>query len=138
MNNQLLLNSATKHSTRFPSDPPADSNALANFARMRTPTKSTWPKIATQRNTSGTSCTISPEPSRSSGFVQSLEDLVVPITRITEQIPHFERLSEEFGIRISCYRHAGDGNLNATFVKAEAMSPESWEMACCESSTQSR
>jgi len=65
--------------------------------------------------------------------VQSLEDIVVPISRIPEIIPELERLGDKYGVKIPCYGHAGDGNLHATLVKDPAMSMEDWkrnEVAC--------
>jgi len=58
--------------------------------------------------------------------IQSVEDLVVPIARIPEMIPHFERLGKTYGMTIPSYGHAGDGNLHATLVKDPAMSLETW------------
>lgn len=65
--------------------------------------------------------------------IQSLEDIVVPISRIPELIPELERLSVKYGMQIPCYGHAGDGNLHATLVKDPGMDTETWkinEKAC--------
>jgi len=65
--------------------------------------------------------------------VQSLEDIVVPISRIPAIIPELERLGKKYGMQIPCYGHAGDGNLHATLVKDPNMSMEDWkknEKAC--------
>jgi len=65
--------------------------------------------------------------------VQSLEDIVVPPSRIPEIIPELEMLSAKYGMKIPCYGHAGDGNLHATLVKEPAMPMEAWhttEVAC--------
>jgi glycolate oxidase len=59
--------------------------------------------------------------------VQSLEDIVVPISRIPEIIPKLEELGKRYGVQIPCYGHAGDGNLHATLVKAPTMSGEAWK-----------
>ena len=59
--------------------------------------------------------------------IQSLEDIVVPTSRIPELIPELERISSEYGMRIPCYGHAGDGNLHATLVKDAAMDMETWQ-----------
>lgn len=59
--------------------------------------------------------------------IQSLEDIVVPISRIPEIIPKLEALSETYHVRIPCYGHAGDGNLHATLVKDPDMSMEAWK-----------
>ncbi|GHS86831.1 FAD-binding protein [Synergistales bacterium] len=67
--------------------------------------------------------------------IQSLEDIVVPISRIPEMIPELERMGEKYGIKIPCYGHAGDGNLHATLVKDPEMSMEQWkknEVECLE------
>jgi glycolate oxidase len=61
--------------------------------------------------------------------VQSLEDIVVPTSRIPEIIPELEALSVQHGITIPCYGHAGDGNLHATLVKDPAMALEAWHTA---------
>ena len=59
--------------------------------------------------------------------VQSLEDIVVPTSRIPELIPELERMSRKFGIAIPCYGHAGDGNLHATLVKDPEMEYGVWQ-----------
>ena len=58
--------------------------------------------------------------------IQSLEDIVVPISRIPEIIPELEKLSDKYHIKIPCYGHAGDGNLHATLVKDPDMGMEEW------------
>jgi glycolate oxidase len=65
--------------------------------------------------------------------IQSLEDIVVPIASIPDVIPELERLSAEYGMKIPCYGHAGDGNLHATLVKDPDMDMKTWhknEAAC--------
>jgi glycolate oxidase len=65
--------------------------------------------------------------------IQSLEDIVVPISRIPEIIPELEELGRRFGMSIPCYGHAGDGNLHATLVKEPSMAMDAWkrnETAC--------
>ena len=65
--------------------------------------------------------------------VQSLEDIVVPISRIPLIIPELERLGKKYRMQIPCYGHAGDGNLHATLVKDPEMGMEEWkknEWAC--------
>ncbi|MDR2246401.1 MAG: FAD-binding protein [Treponema sp.] len=59
--------------------------------------------------------------------IQSLEDIVVPSSRIPEMIPELERLGKKYQVRIPCYGHAGDGNLHATLVKDPAMPLEVWK-----------
>ncbi|MDR3343549.1 MAG: FAD-binding protein [Treponema sp.] len=66
---------------------------------------------------------------------QSLEDIVVPISRIPEIIPELERLGKKYNLQIPCYGHAGDGNLHATLVKNPDMSMDEWkknEVLCLE------
>ncbi|MDR3173207.1 MAG: FAD-binding protein [Treponema sp.] len=58
---------------------------------------------------------------------QSLEDIVVPCSRIPEVIPELERLGKKYRLQIPCYGHAGDGNLHATLVKDPDMPMELWE-----------
>ncbi len=58
--------------------------------------------------------------------VQSLEDIVVPISAIPDIIPELERISGKYGIQIPCYGHAGDGNLHATLVKNPDHTMEEW------------
>jgi len=65
--------------------------------------------------------------------VQSLEDIVVPISRIPAVIPELEKLGKKYNLAIPCYGHAGDGNLHATLVKDPVMPMEEWhknEAAC--------
>jgi glycolate oxidase len=65
--------------------------------------------------------------------VQSLEDIVVPTSRIPAIIPELERLGTQYSMQIPCYGHAGDGNLHATLVKDPSMSMDDWkknEIAC--------
>jgi glycolate oxidase len=65
--------------------------------------------------------------------IQSLEDIVVPTSRIPAIIPELERLGKKFNMQIPCYGHAGDGNLHATLVKDPNMGMDDWkknEIAC--------
>ncbi|MDR1379480.1 MAG: FAD-binding protein [Synergistaceae bacterium] len=59
--------------------------------------------------------------------IQSLEDIVVPISRIPEMIPELERMGKKYNVQIPCYGHAGDGNLHATLVKDPEMPMETWK-----------
>ena len=59
--------------------------------------------------------------------VQSLEDIVVPVSSIPLIIPELERLGEKYKMQIPCYGHAGDGNLHATLVKDPEMSMDEWK-----------
>ncbi len=58
--------------------------------------------------------------------VQSLEDIVVPMGQIPDLIPELDHISEEYGVLIPCYGHAGDGNLHATIVKPPEMCMREW------------
>ena len=58
---------------------------------------------------------------------QSLEDIVVPCSRIPEMIPELERLGKKYRLQIPCYGHAGDGNLHATLVKDPDMPLDLWK-----------
>jgi glycolate oxidase len=58
--------------------------------------------------------------------VQSLEDIVVPMTQIPDLIPALEALSKKYDVLIPCYGHAGDGNLHATVVKKPETSMDEW------------
>ena len=44
------------------------------------------------------------------------EDVVVPRTRLGELVARCRNLSEEHGVRMPCYGHAGDGNLHVNFL----------------------
>lgn len=57
---------------------------------------------------------------------QSLEDIVVPISRIPDFIPLKEVISNKYDIPIPTYGHAGDGNLHATLVKNPKTTIEEW------------
>lgn len=58
---------------------------------------------------------------------QSLEDIVVPISKIPLLLPRLDVLSKKYGVLIPCYGHAGDGNLHATIVRKEQLSIEDWQ-----------
>lgn len=57
---------------------------------------------------------------------QSLEDIVVPISRIPDMVERLGELSAKWDCPIPCYGHAGDGNLHATPVMNPAWSDEQW------------
>lgn len=59
--------------------------------------------------------------------VQSLEDIVVPVSNIPKLIPELERISKKYGVLIPCYGHAGDGNLHATIIKKPEDTMEQWK-----------
>jgi glycolate oxidase len=62
--------------------------------------------------------TLSPE--------QSLEDVVVPPGAIADLVAAFEGLAEQYGVKIPCFGHAGDGNLHARIVRPEGIAPGEW------------
>jgi glycolate oxidase len=57
---------------------------------------------------------------------QSLEDIVVPISRIPEMVAGLEEISQRYDVQIPCYGHAGDGNLHATPVMNPQWTLEQW------------
>jgi glycolate oxidase len=57
---------------------------------------------------------------------QSLEDIVVPIAAIPAFMEGLAAISEDAGVEIPCYGHAGDGNLHATVVKPAAWDESRW------------
>jgi glycolate oxidase len=59
--------------------------------------------------------------------VQSLEDIVVPLAQIPALMPELDRLSQEYGVLIPCYGHAGDGNLHATPIKRPETPLDEWQ-----------
>jgi glycolate oxidase len=59
--------------------------------------------------------------------VQSLEDIVVPLTLILSLVRELEWLSRTYDVLIPCYGHAGDGNLHATAVKRPESTLADWQ-----------
>lgn len=59
--------------------------------------------------------------------IQSLEDIVVPVSNIPKLLPELEELSCKYDVLLPCYGHAGDGNLHVTVVKKPEVSLEVWE-----------
>ncbi len=57
---------------------------------------------------------------------QSLEDIVVPISKIPEMVAGLEELSKQYDVQIPCYGHAGDGNLHATPVMNPQWTLQRW------------
>jgi glycolate oxidase len=66
------------------------------------------------------------EAMRSLGCVQTDEDTVVPISAIPEFTKGMEEISKKHNVHISCFGHAGDGNLHPTIMKNENMSMDEW------------
>lgn len=58
--------------------------------------------------------------------IQSLEDIVVPISNIPAIMPILEDLAERHNVLIPCYGHAGDGNLHVTIIKKPETPIEEW------------
>jgi glycolate oxidase len=58
---------------------------------------------------------------------KSTEDVVVPPAYIPRLIPELLRISEEFGVQIPCFGHAGDGNVHPKVVKLPEDSPADWD-----------
>ncbi len=56
----------------------------------------------------------------------SVEDIVVPISKIPEMVAGLEELSRKYDVRIPCFGHAGDGNLHATPVMNPQWTIERW------------
>lgn len=52
------------------------------------------------------------------------EDIVVPRNKITEMLKRLRRLSEESGIRIVNFGHAGDGNIHVNIMVDKAVQEE--------------
>ena len=48
------------------------------------------------------------------------EDVVVPRSQIPELIAHCQRISEQFGVFMPSYGHAGDGNIHVNFLWNDA------------------
>jgi glycolate oxidase len=57
---------------------------------------------------------------------QSIEDIVVPISKIAEVVEKIQRIAQKYDILIPCYGHAGDGNLHVTLVKNPKHSNHKW------------
>ncbi len=58
--------------------------------------------------------------------VQSVEDIVVPLSEIPALVAQLSLISDRYGVLIPCYGHAGDGNLHATVVKKPEMDMGEW------------
>lgn len=57
---------------------------------------------------------------------QLAEDLVVPLARIPDLLPHIERLAAQHNVLAPCFGHAADGNLHVHLLKQAEMSLEAW------------
>jgi glycolate oxidase len=58
--------------------------------------------------------------------VYTMEDIVVPISRIPAVVLAINELSSQYGIRIANFGHAGDGNIHATLLK-DQLNDQEWE-----------
>jgi glycolate oxidase len=58
--------------------------------------------------------------------VQSLEDIVVPLSEIPDLMPALEQIGQKYDVLVPCYGHAGDGNLHATVVKKPETAMDEW------------
>jgi glycolate oxidase len=56
----------------------------------------------------------------------SIEDIVVPISRIPQIIHRIRELEGEYGLAIPVFGHAGDGNLHAHPLSNRETSEEDW------------
>ena len=66
------------------------------------------------------------EAMRALSPVHADEDTVVPIAAITEFTKGMEEISRKHKVHISCFGHAGDGNLHPTIMKNDDMTMEEW------------
>ena len=66
------------------------------------------------------------ESTRAFSKVATSEDLVVPVTRISDCIRYLVEESKSYDFRIFCLAHAGDGNLHFQILKGN-MSDSEWE-----------
>jgi glycolate oxidase len=58
--------------------------------------------------------------------VNHMEDVVVPRARIPALLRGIRELSQQMGVRILNFGHAGDGNVHITMLKDD-LDDESWE-----------
>jgi len=61
---------------------------------------------------------------RATGLTKLNEDIVVPRGKLVELVEFAQSLSEKTGIPISCFGHAGDGNIHTNLMVADYNSPE--------------
>lgn len=59
--------------------------------------------------------------------IQTDEDIVVPVSRISALEEGLHELERRYGLRIANFGHAGDGNLHSTLLKPQQLSNEEWE-----------
>lgn len=61
---------------------------------------------------------------RATGLTKLNEDIVVPRGKLVELVEFAQNLSKETGIPISCFGHAGDGNIHTNLMVADYNEPE--------------
>ena len=57
------------------------------------------------------------EADRAKSIIFSAEDLVVPVSKISEAVSKIEELSNKYGLTAHCAGHAADGNIHANILK---------------------
>ncbi|MBP2655872.1 MAG: FAD-binding protein [Firmicutes bacterium] len=66
------------------------------------------------------------EADRARSLVFSMEDIVVPVTKIPEAVKYIADLSQKYNVAIHCCGHAGDGNIHANILK-DKYSEKEWD-----------
>ena len=66
---------------------------------------------------------------RATGLTKLNEDIVVPRGKLVELVEFAQTLSKKSGIPISCFGHAGDGNIHTNLMVADYNTPEIKENA---------
>ena len=52
------------------------------------------------------------------------EDITVPRSRLPELLSHIARLSEQYGFKIPCFGHTGDGNVHTNVMVPNPSDPD--------------
>lgn len=60
--------------------------------------------------------------------VQSDQDTVVPISMIPDFAEGIKAIEKQYGVKITMFGHAGDGNLHPTILKKDGITMEEWEV----------
>lgn len=66
---------------------------------------------------------------RATGLTKLNEDIVVPRRKLVELVEFAQELSAETGIPISCFGHAGDGNIHTNLMVADYDDPKTKAVA---------
>jgi glycolate oxidase len=66
---------------------------------------------------------------RATGLTKLNEDIVVPRSKLTELVRFAATIEAETGIPVACFGHAGDGNIHANLMVADASDPAVMEVA---------